>query len=224
MAAVAVLSVSDREFRSQVLQHDAPVVVAFRAVWCAASQEMAPVIDEVASGLEDRAKVVVIDVDSDPQANKICRQYNVRRLPVTMVFREGRVVDFIGGTASVDNVAEMISQQLRPVLDVSEYNFEAEVLSSRMPVLVYVAAAWCGASRELAPAVESAAERFRGQAKVVRLEYGDANAALCARYGFLRVPTLAVFYGGKVQDQIFGSMEAKTRADGVARMLDQFVL
>lgn len=234
---MAVASVSDREFSQEVLQHDAPVVVAFRSAWCVPSQQLVPQVGDLAGRYEGRVKVVSVDVDSDPKTNKVCRQYKVTRLPVVMVFRDGRVVDFIGGAASPDNVAEMIERQLRPVVDVNEYNFDAEVLKATVPVLVHVDAAWCGQSRQLVPVVESTAERFRGRAKVVRLEYGPANARLCAQYGFLRVPTLAVFHRGRIEDQIFGPMEGGTKTeqvrascvgltstDNVAEMLEQFTL
>lgn len=221
---MATASVSDREFAQLILNDDAPVVADFRAAWCAGSQRMAPMLDDLAGRYGDRVRMVGVDVDADPRANKICRQYNVTRLPVVMVFREGRVADFIGGVASPDNVVEMIDRQLRPVRDVGEHNFDVEVVQARMPVLVHVDAAWCAQSKELAPVVEETAKRFRGRARVVRLEYGPMTARLCAQHGFLRVPTLALFSGGRVVAQIFGPMSEKTRSDVVAEMVDPFVL
>lgn len=221
---MATASVSDREFAQLILSDDAPVVADFRAAWCAGSQRMAPMLDDLAGRYGDRVRMVGVEVDADPRANKICRQYNVTRLPVVMVFREGRVADFIGGVASPDNVVEMIDRQLRPVRDVGEHNFDVEVLQARMPVLVHVDAVWCAQSQELAPVVEQTAARFRGRARVVRLEYGPMTARLCAQHGFGRVPTLALFSGGRVVDQIFGPMSEKTRSDVVAEMVDQFVL
>jgi thioredoxin 1 len=221
---MATASVSDREFAQLILNDDAPVVADFRAAWCAGSQRMAPMLDDLAGRYGDRVRMVGVEVDADPGANKICRQYNVTRLPVVMVFREGRVADFIGGVASPDNVVEMIDRQLRPVRDVGEHNFDVEVLQSRTPVLVHVDAAWCAQSQELAPVVDETAKRFRGRARVVRLEYGPMTARLCAQHGFLRVPTLALFSGGRIVDQIFGPMSDKTRSDVVAEMVDQFVL
>jgi thioredoxin 1 len=221
---MATASVSDREFAQLILNDDAPVVADFRAAWCAGSQRMAPMLDDLAGRYGDRVRMVGVEVDADPRANKICRQYNVTRLPVVMVFREGRVADFIGGVASPDNVVEMIDRQLRPVRDVGEHNFDVEVLQSRTPVLVHVDAAWCAQSQELAPVVDETAKRFRGRARVVRLEYGPMTARLCAQHGFLRVPTLALFSGGRIVDQIFGPMSDKTRSDVVAEMVDQFVL
>ncbi|KAB1145278.1 thioredoxin [Streptomyces luteolifulvus] len=233
---MAVSSVSDREFSRQVLQHDAPVLVAFRASWCLPSQQLVPLVDELAARYEDRIKVVTVDVDSDPGGNKICRQYKVTRLPVMMLFRDGNVADFIGGASSPDRVMDMIDRQLRPVLQVDEFNFDAEVLKAQVPVLVHVDAAWCAESQQIVPVVEATAEKFRGRAKVVRLEFGPETARLCAQYGFRRVPTLALFNRGRIEDQIFGPMEGGTKTDkvrtscvglsttdNVAQMLEAFV-
>jgi thioredoxin 1 len=221
---MATASVSDQEFDQLVLRGETPVVAGFRAAWCSASQRLTPMLDDLAGRFAARVQVVGVDVDADPRANKICRQYDVTRLPVVMVFREGRVADFIGGVASPDNLVEMVDRQLRPVLDVGEHTFDVEVVQARVPVLVHVDAAWCAQSRQLAPVVEETAKRFRGRAKVVRLEYGPMTARLCAQYGFVRVPTLALFSGGRVVDQIFGPMSDKTRTGAVAEMVDQFLL
>jgi thioredoxin 1 len=210
------------------------VVVAFRAEWCLASQEMVPMVDDLAARYEGQAKVLAIDVDGDPRDNKICQQFKVTRLPVTMVFREGRVTDFIGGVASAGNLTEMIDRQVRPVIDVDEFSFDAEVLRAQVPVLVFVDAAWCAVSRDLAPAVETVAAELRGRAKVTRLEYGTVNARLCAQYGFIRVPTLALFSQGQLEDQIFGALATtgaertahagRSAADTITQMIDRFIL
>jgi thioredoxin-like negative regulator of GroEL len=167
----------------------------------------------------------------------MCRQYKVTRLPVVMLFNEGRMKDVIGGVASADTVNEMVERQLRPVLDVGEHNFDVGVLKSPVPVLVHVDAAWCADSRELVPVVEAAAEKYRRRAKAVRLEYGPENARLCAQYGFMRVPMLAVFVRGQIEDRILGAMTGGTKTDAratscvglsstdnVGQMLEQFVL
>lgn len=234
---MAISNVLEREFGQEVLQQETPVVVAFRASWCLPSVQMEPFMEEVADRYDGQVKVVNVEVDTDPKANKICRQYRVTRLPVVMVFREGRVVDFVGGAATPDTIADMIDKQVRPVLEVDEVTFDSEVLQAKTPVLVHVYAAWCEASLTLEPVVESAARRYAGRAKVVRLEYGPANARLCAQYQFLRVPVLAVFNRGQLEDQIFGEMEGGTKndavrvscvglttTDNVSAMLDQFVL
>ena len=232
MTVMALTNVTDQDFRRQVLENDAPVVVAFRAAWCAESLRQASTLDDLEARFKGRVKVVGVDVADDPKANRICQQFQVNRLPVVMVFRGGRVADFVGGAASARIITEMVERQSRPVVSVGEHNFDAEVLKSPVPVLVHVDAAWCAQSRSLVPVVESMVQRFQGRAKVVQLEFGDANARLCAKYRFLRVPTVAVFDRGQVVDQIFGPMgdagtasegvRAPSAADTVAEMLEQF--
>lgn len=230
---MSVVAVTDRHFTKDVLQSDVPVLVACGADWCVSSEELRPAIEEVAAKYEGRAKVVAVDVNGDPRANKILRGYRVTRLPVVMLFHEGELRDLVGGMASAEVITEMLERRLRPVRDVAAHNFEAEVLCSAVPVLVHFAGAWCAASQELEPLVESIAEQYRGRAKVVRVEFGGSNAALCAQYGIFRVPTLALFAGGQVRDQIFGAMKGGTWAEGVrdlspfdnvAHMVEEFVL
>ena len=211
---MALATMTEREFPKQVLQDDSPVLVAFRASWCAPSQDLTPVVEETATEYKGRAKVVAVDVDGDPRANKICRRYDVSRLPVLMLFHEGGVKDLIGGATTKEVITDMLESRLRPVLDVGEHNFEAEVLRSRVPVLVHFHAAWCSASVELLPLVESMADRFHGRAKIARVEFGGENARLCARYGIVRVPTVVLFQGGQVKDRILGAMKGGTKVEG----------
>ena len=210
---MALATMTEREFPKEVLQGDTPVLVAFRASWCAPSQDLTPVVEEAAAEYRGRAKVVAVDVDGDPRANKICRRYDVSRLPVLMLFHEGGVKDLIGGATTKEVITDMLESRLRPVLDVGEHNFEAEVLRSRVPVLVHFHAAWCSASVELLPLVESMADRFHGRAKIARVEFGGENARLCARYGIVRVPTVVLFQGGQVKDRILGAMKGGTKVE-----------
>jgi thioredoxin 1 len=222
---MAVRSLSEREFSRQVLADPGPVMVAFRAAWCAPSQEMSSLVDDVAARFDGRVKVILVDVDADPMTNKICRQFKVNRLPMMMVFRNGHVADFVGGQVPAETVVDLIKQHVRSVIEVNEFNFEAEVLLSPVPVLVHVTAAWCAASQELVSAVDATADRFGSKARVVRLEYGPENTRVCAQFGFRRVPTLALFNRGEIEDQIFGRMEGGTNAESnIAEMLGRVIL
>jgi thioredoxin 1 len=239
VSIVAIANVTEREFDREVLKAKSPVLVAFRASWCVPSQQLEPSFKEVSANYGDQVKVVTVDVGSDlskMQKNAICRRYNVTRVPVVMLVNDGQVKDVIGGFTSTDDIREMVDRQLRPVLDVSVYNFDVEVIESKVPVLVHFHAAWCAASLEIAPLVDSAAEQFRGRAKVARMEFGPDTAQLCARYGIRRVPTLAVFQDGEIKDQILGAMKGGTKtearptscvgltaSDNIAQMLHQIV-
>lgn len=89
------------------------------------------------------------------------------------------------------------------VLEVNESNFEEEVLSSDLPVIVDFWAAWCGPCRSMAPVVEQVADEFKGQIKVAKLNVDD-NKDLTQRYGIKGIPTLLFFQAGKVVGQEVG--------------------
>jgi thioredoxin-like negative regulator of GroEL len=228
-----VTTVSAQDFDKEVLRSPEPVLVAFRASWCVPSQELAPAVEEIDQELDGRVKTVVVDFDRD---DKICRRFGVTRVPVTMLIADGKVQDFIGGWTDKKVIREMVDRHTAQVVQVGAHNFEREVLSSPVPTLVHFDAAWCQASQQLLPILDEVSERFRGKARVVRMEFGGENAALCARYGIVRVPTMALFVNGKIEDQILGAMVggtkrgdvrascvALTSEQNVSQMLERFV-
>jgi len=89
------------------------------------------------------------------------------------------------------------------VAEVSDSNWEAEVMQSDRPVLVDFWAAWCGPCRMLAPTVEQVAEKYNGKAKVVKLNV-DENIEISGKYGIRGIPTLVLFNGGQEVDRHVG--------------------
>ena len=89
------------------------------------------------------------------------------------------------------------------VSDVSDAEFEAQVLQSETPVLVDFWAAWCGPCRALAPVVDQVAEEYQGKLKVLKMDV-DRNNITPSRYGIRGIPALLVFKGGQVAEQIVG--------------------
>lgn len=81
-------------------------------------------------------------------------------------------------------------------INVTELNFEEEVLKSELPVLVDFWAPWCGPCRMLAPMVAQVAEEQEGKAKVVKINI-DESPALAEQYGIATIPTLMVFKEGQ---------------------------
>ena len=104
------------------------------------------------------------------------------------------------------------------VTDVSDSSFEADVLRSDQPVLVDFWAAWCAPCRMLAPTVDAVAEKYEGQARVVKLNVDD-NPSVSQRYGIKGIPTLILFKGGREEERIVGA----TSKDAIARMIDKHV-
>lgn len=89
------------------------------------------------------------------------------------------------------------------VVAVNDLNFDSEVLKSNQPVLVDFTATWCGPCKVLSPVVDSLADEFAGQYKIVKLDIDDApNTA--QKYGIRGVPTVMVFQQGERTGQHVG--------------------
>jgi thioredoxin 1 len=95
------------------------------------------------------------------------------------------------------------------LVQVSDKNFASEVLNSDLPVLVEFWATWCGPCRSISPIVEQLATEFSGKVKVTKLNV-DESPATPSQYGVRGIPTLILFKGGKILDQIIGAVP-KTR-------------
>ena len=92
---------------------------------------------------------------------------------------------------------------MKNVIELNETNFEPEVLKAAGPVLVDFYAPWCGPCKMLAPFLEQLAGEFTGRVKFVKLNVDDAPE-LAGRYNITGVPTLMLFRGGKMVEQMIG--------------------
>ncbi|HEY5998829.1 MAG TPA: thioredoxin [bacterium] len=82
-------------------------------------------------------------------------------------------------------------------------NFEQEVLKSAVPVLVDFWAAWCVPCKMIAPTLEELGAEFAGKARIAKVNV-DENKATAGRYGIRGIPTLLLFKGGELKEQLVG--------------------
>ncbi len=90
-------------------------------------------------------------------------------------------------------------------IQVTDSNFEAEVLQCDLPVLVDYWAPWCGPCRALGPVIEELAGEYAGQVKIAKMNV-DENPNTPSKYGIRAIPTLILFKGGEVLDQVTGAV------------------
>ena len=95
------------------------------------------------------------------------------------------------------------------VLDVTDDNFEKEVLNSTAPVLVDFWAAWCGPCKMVAPTVDAIANDYQGRARVVKVNT-DVSRKAAMNYRIEGIPTLLVFKNGQPVERLVG-VQPKTR-------------
>lgn len=91
------------------------------------------------------------------------------------------------------------------ITNVTDSTFDTMVLKSDMPALVDFWASWCAPCRAIAPIVDEMANEYSGRIRVTKMNVDD-NPATPGRYGVRGIPTLILFKGGKVVDQLVGAV------------------
>ena len=102
------------------------------------------------------------------------------------------------------------------IAEVSQANFQSEVLGNNQPVLVDFWAPWCGPCRMVAPVVEEIAKEYDGKVKVMKLNT-DENMDIAIKYNILSIPTLGFFKGGQMVERIIGAVPKKVIVDKIAK-------
>ncbi|MBI4552707.1 MAG: thioredoxin [Candidatus Latescibacteria bacterium] len=102
--------------------------------------------------------------------------------------------------------------------EVTDNDFESQVLKSSTPVLVDFWAVWCGPCKMIAPIVEELAGEYEGRLKVVKLDV-DENIKTATQFGIRSIPSLVIFKGGTEVDRIIGTAPKRHLAAKIEAVL-----
>ena len=100
---------TDDNFSAEVINASRPVLVDFWATWCGPCRMIAPIVQELSSEYEGRAKVGKLDVDS---AQKTAAEFGIRSIPTLLIFKEGKVADQIIGAVPKGQITEKLEAAL----------------------------------------------------------------------------------------------------------------
>lgn len=109
MAIEGVLTVTDQNFDSEVLNSDTPVLVDFGAVWCGPCKALEPIVKDVAKEYAGKLKVVKIDIDDSPG---IASRYGIRGVPTVIVVKGGRELKRQVGLVPKPRLVAMFSEEI----------------------------------------------------------------------------------------------------------------
>ena len=103
------IALTDDNFSDEVLSAELPVLVDFWATWCGPCRMIAPIVEELSSEYEGKAKVCKLDVDT---AQKTAAEFGVRSIPTLLIFKEGKVAEQLIGAVPKQQIAEKLDASL----------------------------------------------------------------------------------------------------------------
>ena len=103
-------SVTNSNFKQEVLQSEIPVLVYFWAPWCSPCKMIAPIIDEVAEQYKGLVLVVKLNIDENL---RVASQYNIRSIPTLMIFKHGQRVDVFVGAVTKTTLVNTLENSIR---------------------------------------------------------------------------------------------------------------
>ena len=105
----SVVQVNDKNFASEVLNSDLPVLVEFWATWCGPCRSISPIIEDLAKEFIGRVKMSKLNVDESPATTS---QYGVRGIPNLILFKGGKIIDQIVGAVPKARLKTLIEKAL----------------------------------------------------------------------------------------------------------------
>ena len=104
------------------------------------------------------------------------------------------------------------------VLEITDQNFESDVLQSKTPVVIDFWAEWCGPCKTIAPVIDELSDEYLGKVKFGKVNV-DFNQQTAMKYGIRSIPSLLIFNNGSVVNQIIGSVPK----DSIVKLLKETI-
>jgi thioredoxin 1 len=105
----SLVHVNDKNFSSEVINSDLPVLVEFWATWCGPCRSISPIVEALAKEFSGRVKVTKLNVDENPATPS---QYGVRGIPTLILFKSGKILDQIIGSVPKGRLKALIEKAL----------------------------------------------------------------------------------------------------------------
>lgn len=103
------VELTDKNFKTEVLDDSGVVLVDFWAPWCGPCRMVGPIIDELASEYQGKAKIGKLNVDDNPAT---ASKYGIMSIPTMLIFKNGEVVDQMVGVASKAQLVDKLDEHL----------------------------------------------------------------------------------------------------------------
>lgn len=104
------------------------------------------------------------------------------------------------------------------VKEISDSDFESEVLKSAIPCLVDFWAPWCGPCKSIAPILEEISQEYAGKLKIVKVNVDD-NPKSPTQYKVRGIPNLVFFKNGQVVEQVVGAVPKEQLVSAVTKVI-----
>lgn len=109
MSSGKVVSISDDEFESKIINNEKPALVDFWAEWCQPCKILSPTVEELANDYDEQILVGKLNVDDNPAT---ATKFGIRGIPTLLLFKGGKVVQQLVGVKSKAEIKKVIDENI----------------------------------------------------------------------------------------------------------------
>lgn len=103
---MSVINLDSKDFEEEVLNSEVPVLIDFWATWCGPCRMMAPVVEEIANEVGEKAKVCKVNIDENKD---IAEKYDVMSIPTFLIIKNGKVAATTVGVQPKENIIKLLN-------------------------------------------------------------------------------------------------------------------